>query len=145
VPGPQHRMEALSTHSFVYDQRFAIVGSAVADYDPAYKRFFNNPQKTAPIIKNDVLIGRGASVMPGVTIETGAVIAANSVVSRDVPPYMIVAGNPATVVKSRFPAETVHALLTSRWWRYRFTDFKGMTLSDPDRFVQELEERQLED
>lgn len=68
------------------------------------------------VIGNDVWIGRGAAVLSGVTIGDGAVVAAYSVVTRDVRPYAIVAGVPAREVRRRFPDEDVERLLATRWW-----------------------------
>ena len=69
-----------------------------------------------PVIEHDVWIGANVTLAMGVRIGTGAIVASGSVVTRDVPPYAIVAGNPAVVKKSRFPAELVEQLLASRWW-----------------------------
>jgi len=68
------------------------------------------------IIGNDVWIGSGATIMSGVTIGDGAVIAANSTVVKDVPPYYIVGGNPATLIKARFSPAIVELLLKLQWW-----------------------------
>ena len=68
------------------------------------------------VIGNDVWIGMEAVVMPGVTIGDGAIVAARSVVTHDVPPYAIVAGNAARVVKMRFDKQTVRRLLSAAWW-----------------------------
>ena len=62
------------------------------------------------IIKDDVWIGHGALILSGVTIGQGAVIAAGAVVSKDVPPYAIVAGNPARIIRYRFPKEIIEKL-----------------------------------
>ena len=70
------------------------------------------------IVGNDVWIGRDATILSGVTIGTGAVIAACSVVSRDVRPYAIVAGNPAREVKRRFSDEDCERLLATEWWTW---------------------------
>ncbi|WP_407863698.1 CatB-related O-acetyltransferase [Phyllobacterium phragmitis] len=70
------------------------------------------------VVGNDAWIGMNATVMPGVTIGDGAVIATRSVVSRDVPPYAIVAGNPARVVKMRFDEATISRLLDIAWWNW---------------------------
>lgn len=68
------------------------------------------------VIGNDVWIGREAVIMPGVTVGDGAIIGTRAQVSRDVPPYSIVVGNPGQVVKTRFPPEIVAELLAIRWW-----------------------------
>jgi virginiamycin A acetyltransferase len=67
-------------------------------------------------IGNDVWLGRGALIMPGVSIGDGSIVGAGSVVASDVAPYHIVAGNPARVIRPRFPADQIEQLLTARWW-----------------------------
>lgn len=67
-------------------------------------------------IGHDVWIGSQAMILSGVSIGHGAVVAARSVVTRDVPPYTIVAGNPARVIRSRFDEATIAALIASAWW-----------------------------
>jgi len=67
-------------------------------------------------IGSDVWIGMNAMILSGITIGHGAVVAAGAVVSRDVPPYSVVAGNPARVVKYRFDEQSIKALLESAWW-----------------------------
>ena len=69
-------------------------------------------------IMNDVWMGANCTILSGVTIGNGAVVAANSVVTRDVPPFSIVAGNPAKVVKYRFSDEQIKALSLIRWWNW---------------------------
>ena len=68
------------------------------------------------VIGNDVWIGSGATIFSGVTIGDGAVISAKSVVVKDVPPYSIVGGNPAKVVKLRFTEDQIIRLLKNPWW-----------------------------
>lgn len=75
-----------------------------------------NATKGDVVIGNDVWIGYGATIMSGVSIGDGAVIGARSVVTKDVPPYAIVAGNPGVVVKHRFDEQTVVDLLQIAWW-----------------------------
>jgi len=70
------------------------------------------------VIGNDVWIGLDATIMPGVTIGDGAIIGAKSVVTHDVEPYTVVAGNPARVVKKRFDDETMKRLLKIQWWNW---------------------------
>lgn len=76
------------------------------------------PPRRDTIIGNDVWIGWDVTVMPGVTVGDGAIIGARAVVTRDVPPYAVVAGNPARVVRQRFDPETVAALLDIGWWNW---------------------------
>ncbi len=68
------------------------------------------------VVGNDVWIGMEAIIMPGVTIGDGAIVGAKSVVTHDVPPYSVVAGNPAKAVKTRFDRRTVARLLAVAWW-----------------------------
>lgn len=84
-------------------------------------------------IGHDVWLGSQSMVLSGVTIGTGAVVAARAVVTRDVPPYAIVGGNPARVIRLRFDEETVAALLASRWWalpRETVVDLLPLLMSD---------------
>lgn len=67
-------------------------------------------------IGNDVWIGQDAMILGGVKVGDGAIVGAASVVTKNVPPYAIVAGNPAVVVKMRYDANTIRELLEIRWW-----------------------------
>jgi len=69
-------------------------------------------------IGHDVWVGYGATILSGIHIGDGAVIAAKAVVTRDVPPYAIVAGNPARIIKYRFDSETIAELLELKWWNW---------------------------
>lgn len=74
------------------------------------------PKKGDIHIGNDVWIGYNATIMAGVTIGDGAIIAANSTVVRDVEPYTIVGGNPANEIRKRFSDEVIARLLSLKWW-----------------------------
>lgn len=81
-------------------------------------------------IGNDVWVGDRTVIMPGIKIGDGAIVAAGAVVTKDVPPYAIVGGVPARVIKYRFDEETVKELLDLQWWRYDIADFGRIDWSD---------------
>lgn len=74
------------------------------------------PYKGDTVIGNDVWIGYEATIMPGVKIGDGAIIASRSVVVDDVPPYAVMGGNPASLIRYRFDAATIESLLEIKWW-----------------------------
>lgn len=94
-------------------------------------------------IENDVRIGVGATVLPGVTIGTGAVITAAAVVDTDVRPYAVVAGNPAREIGRRFSDEECELLLSSRWWKLPQAAvralFPELCSGEVSRFVQAVD------
>lgn len=79
---------------------------------------FRIAKKHQIIIQNDVWIGSGATIMGGVTVHNGAVIASDAHVVKDVPPYAIVGGNPAQIIKYRFDPEQIDKLLKISWWNW---------------------------
>ncbi len=74
------------------------------------------PQRGDTVIGNDVWIGYKATIMPGVRIGDGAIIATNATVVKDVRPYAVVGGNPAVEIRRRFSDEVIEKLLALRWW-----------------------------
>lgn len=72
--------------------------------------------KKFPEIGNDVWIGRDVTLSMGIKIGNGSIVAANSTVTKDVPPYSIVGGNPAMVLRTRFPNDISHRLHNTEWW-----------------------------
>jgi hypothetical protein len=90
-------------------------------------------------IGNDVYIGHGAFIRPGVTIGDGAVIGGCAVVVKDVPPYAVVAGSPATIRKFRLPPEIIDRLLKVRWWRFAPWQLTGIDVTQPENAIDGLE------
>jgi acetyltransferase-like isoleucine patch superfamily enzyme len=76
------------------------------------------------VIGNDVWIGARAIILDGVTVGHGAIIAANSVVTKDVPPYAIVGGIPTKIIKYRFTEKKIETLIGSNWWDQNITLIK---------------------
>ena len=91
-------------------------------------------------IGHDVWIGHSAMVMEGVTVGTGAIIATRSVVTHNVPPYAVVAGVPAKVIRYRHSAELIEQLLASKWWERDLQQLKTLPLNDPAACLEALEQ-----
>jgi acetyltransferase-like isoleucine patch superfamily enzyme len=91
-------------------------------------------------VGNDVWTGHNVNVMAGVNVGDGAIIAAGAVVTRDVPPYAIVAGVPGTVKRLRFPEKTIERLLKVRWWDLDLADLSGLPFRDVDRCLDMVED-----
>lgn len=91
----------------------------------------STPEKLAPIhIGNDVWIGNDVIIFGGLTVGDGAVIGAGAIVTHDVPPYAVVAGVPAKVIKYRFDAKTIKDLLKLKWWDRPETIIAALPLHD---------------
>ena len=119
IMGPaNHRISSVTTYPF------QVFGGVWAEKAPPH--LSQLPFKGDTVVGSDVWIGRESVVMPGVRIGDGAIIAAYSVVAKDVPPYAVAGGNPARVIKKRFEDdELIHLLLRLRWW-----DLPGEELSE---------------
>ena len=106
--GANHLTESISSYPF------AIFGNAWKDamIGKSY------PTKGDIIIGNDVWIGHNVTIMPGIKIGDGAIIATNSTVTKNIEPYCIVGGNPATLIKKRFSEQQVDWLLKTKWWNW---------------------------
>jgi virginiamycin A acetyltransferase len=103
--GANHLSKAISTYPFAI-----FSGWEHAMEGKSY------PVKRDTVIGNDVWIGHNATIMPGVQVGDGAIVATNATVTRDVEPYTIVGGNPAQLIKKRFDDVTIEKLLKIRWW-----------------------------
>lgn len=107
--GANHKMSGFSTYPFeIFGQGWEHVMPQADEY----------PFKGDTVIGNDVWIGYEAVIMPGVKVGDGAIIAAKSVVTKEVAPYTIVGGNPARTIRPRFSDSIVQALLEIAWWNW---------------------------
>lgn len=107
--GGDHRVDWVTTYPF----------SAFPGTWPRAATIPGHPTTRGPVrIGNDVWIGNDAAILSGVTIGNGAVVAARAVVTRDVAPYTIVAGNPARVIRRRFDESTIARLEDLAWWAW---------------------------
>ncbi len=139
--GVDHPFERFSSSGFTYDGRFPIYADSYPGLEGRFRPSWNERggAKKA-IVEHDVWIGAHVLLANNITIGTGAVIAAGSLVTKDVPPYAIVGGNPARIIRKRFPEEICARLLASKWYLHHFPHFKGVDIrADIDTSLDQLE------
>ena len=127
----QHPTTYLSTHPLQYlDYPYG------PNLKPECRRpiIFDQPC----VIGDDVWIGLNAVIMDGVKVGSGAIVATGAVVTKDVPPFAIVGGVPAKVIKYRFSPETIEALLELRWWDLPIEKWQNLPFDDVEACVREL-------
>ena len=104
--GANHQINSITTYPFYIFKGW--------DQKPTDEK--DLPYKGDTVVGNDVWIGQNVTILPGIHIGDGAIIGANSVVSKDVSPYSVVAGNPIKLIRKRFDDELIGLLLTFKWW-----------------------------
>jgi virginiamycin A acetyltransferase len=115
-----HPIEAITTHPVLYERNFGVIDNDMGRPEPL-------------IIEDDVWIGHNAIILAGCKrIGRGAVVGAGSIVTRDVDPYAVVAGNPARKLRDRFPQELQAAIEASRWWELDIAAFRRLVQEQPD-------------
>ncbi|OUC11741.1 MAG: chloramphenicol acetyltransferase [Alkalinema sp. CACIAM 70d] len=125
--GANHKLDSISTYPF------PIFGQGWEAY---LEEMLNLPSRGDTVIGNDVWIGYEAVIMPGVQIGDGAIVGAKSVVTKNVPPYTIVGGNPARPIRQRFSDAEVAKLLEIRWWDW---DIETITQALPLLLSQQID------
>lgn len=133
-----HRISSVTTYPF------HVFGGIWSEKTPPHMSQL--PFKGDIVIGNDVWIGRESVIMPGVKIGDGSIVGAYSVVTKDVPPYSVVGGNPARFIKKRFHDELIEILLELKWWNFKaekLVEFLPL-LCEPDlEKVQQLFKQEL--
>lgn len=133
IGAARHTMSSLSTSP--------VLADAARDYteDEAKSvRQYRNTRR-AVVIGSDVWVGDGAVIMPGITIADGAVVGANAVVTKDVAPYEIVGGVPATTLGHRFSNDLAERLLATQWWEYPHDYLKTCPTGNVFAFLEAFE------
>jgi acetyltransferase-like isoleucine patch superfamily enzyme len=135
IMGGAHPMDRVSTSPISYGSYFRqLLEKELEPHEIKLHEPYHLREPEPVQIGDDVWIGGDVTFKGGVRIGTGAVIAANATVTRDVPPYAVVAGLPAKVIKYRFPPDVCAMLLDSQWWDYSIKDLGRFSFSDPVAF-----------
>jgi phosphonate metabolism protein (transferase hexapeptide repeat family) len=116
-PG-NHPLDHAALHHFTYRSR-------QYQFAEDHETFFNWRRSNQVTIGHDVWIGHGAVVLPGVNIGTGSAIGAGAVVTKDVPPFMVVVGVPAVRIRERFSRAIQEAILRIKWWNWPRNQLKS--------------------
>ena len=144
ILGERHPMEWVTTSPITYcfTPEFNKPQFLVAHRDQfggKYRPMELPPPRSLPVIEHDVWIGAHVQLARGIRIGTGSVIAAGSVVTKNVAPYTVVGGNPARVIRRRFDPALCDRLLASQWWTYHPEILWQFGFSDPERFLEQFE------
>jgi virginiamycin A acetyltransferase len=134
-----HPIERVSTSHFTWKPVSAFVEAARVDRGTAFSEkplFRLSGNKPYPKVGSDVWIGQNCTLLMGITIGDGAIVAANSTVTKSVPPFAIVGGCPAKHIKYRFADDQREQLMQIRWWDYLFTDFDHLPMDNIPIFLQ---------
>lgn len=135
VNGFQYRPSAWGWHPA------AAEAETIDSEQPGRRSFRGIRGETEAVIGNDVWLGANVVVLMGVTIGDGSIVAANAVVTKDIPPYSIAGGLPARVIRPRFDDDLAADLAAVRWWRYSPNQLSGVPFHEPARAVEEVRRR----
>ena len=125
-----HPLDLLTTSAMTFRPSNHLFRDFATDSIREHAANYSTTSDLYPRIGHDVWVGANVTIAMGVEIGTGAVLAANSTVTKSVPPYAIVGGNPAKVIRYRFDELTMERLLRSQWWNYDPRQVLGSVGSD---------------
>lgn len=131
IGATDHPLDRASLHHFTYRQDYYFDGTG------PWPEHWERRDARRAAIGHDTWLGHAAMVKPGVSLGHGAVVAAGAIVTRDVPPYAIVAGNPARILRFRLPEDLARRMIALAWWDWdnatlqaRIEDFRRLPVAD---------------
>lgn len=143
---PNHPIDWISTSTFQYNGRRYGWHPSADSYHPTDPKVRGQHFSGGAVeVGHDVWLGARVSLLRDVTIGHGAIVAGGAVVHKDVPPYAIVGGIPAKVIRYRFDEETIARLLAARWWEYSPNQLDGIDFSDVDAALERIESMRAQD
>jgi len=140
ILGTEHPVDFISSHVFTFRSYYRDVVAEEFGGAPDVKPF--RADRGPVTIGNDVWICQGVKIRPGVKIGDGSVIASGAIVVNDVPPFTIVGGTPAKVIRPRFEKALQDRIFEDPWWQYHMADFSGLDVSNPIAFLDGLDRKQ---
>jgi virginiamycin A acetyltransferase len=113
-----HPYKSITTHPFIYDRTFGVISEEAVN-------------TRVLVIEDDVWIGHQTLILPGCKyIGRGSIIGAGAVITKDIPAYSVVVGNPGSVIRMRFPRSIIDAVEKTKWWEYDLSELKNLYQAD---------------
>lgn len=145
IMGFRHPMDAVAISSISYQDDREMLRAYRADLKEQGVENYNfrpvptpQPYRLPLTIGHDVWVGSHVLIKPGIVLGNGSVVASGSVVTKDVPPYSVVGGNPARIIKKRFSEDVVRLLEATEWWDYDPNTLHLFDMSKPEEFAREF-------
>jgi len=135
----RHPSDWLSTHTFQYNTGWFPNIESYKDIEREKKHIHHPKTNIGP----DVWIGNNALISSGISVGVGAIIGAGAVVVKNVPPYAIVGGVPAKIIRYRFNEDIISRLIATRWWMKNVDELNGLSFDDVEKVLEVLEGNNL--
>ncbi|MGQ0666814.1 MAG: CatB-related O-acetyltransferase [Nitrospiraceae bacterium] len=132
-----HPTDSLTVHEVGYRNTTESYGETMLAQD---SKHYLEARAIKTKIGNDVWVGDNSVIIKGIEIGNGAIVAAGSIVTKDVAPFSIVAGNPARTIRMRFPDDIINKIQAVRWWDLSMKELQGVSFQNIDLSLKTLEE-----